>query len=302
MKKILVRVLTCVLCIAVVLGVSPTVFAIEPIQANEVSFLINPPVGTQKNDFDIMHYNDCVSITNVEWLHSDGTKVDNDEIIIVGNTYICAISFETTYGYILPENPNDLTVTINNDKVGEIDTDTYTQEFAYVTCEFEAGSPAFIIQPCYKGAGNNGTVRYDWSVNFEVVKYLLIYNKGTDDVPDNVTMELDYVGYADLPKYVTSYPCVIAAYYGTGEDEYVISEQFTVVSLPETTQTGDIDGDNEVSSSDALMALQYSVGKLQRLSALQFFVADVSGDNSITSNDALLILQFAVGKISGFGA
>lgn len=59
---------------------------------------------------------------------------------------------------------------------------------------------------------------------------------------------------------------------------------------------GDVDGDGQVTSYDALLALQHSVGKNvipeERLSS-----ADMDDDGQITSYDALIILQRSVGKI-----
>lgn len=59
---------------------------------------------------------------------------------------------------------------------------------------------------------------------------------------------------------------------------------------------GDIDMDDTVGSSDALLALQNSVGKIQ-LDDDCTFIADVDRDGFVTTSDALRILQKAVGKI-----
>lgn len=55
---------------------------------------------------------------------------------------------------------------------------------------------------------------------------------------------------------------------------------------------GDVDGDGNVNSSDALLVLQYSVGQLSEIDAER---ADVNYDKSINSSDALIILQISVG-------
>ena len=62
---------------------------------------------------------------------------------------------------------------------------------------------------------------------------------------------------------------------------------------------GDVNLDGRITSSDALLALQASVGKITLESARQN-AADVDKDGSITATDALLILQYSVGKISSF--
>ena len=55
-----------------------------------------------------------------------------------------------------------------------------------------------------------------------------------------------------------------------------------------------MDGDGQISSSDARAALRAAVG-LDMLTAEQKTAADADGDNNITSADARLILRAAVG-------
>ena len=62
---------------------------------------------------------------------------------------------------------------------------------------------------------------------------------------------------------------------------------------------GDVNGDYRVNANDALLTLQFSVGKLDG-AAIDTGFADVNSSGSIDATDALLILQCAVGKISGF--
>ena len=60
---------------------------------------------------------------------------------------------------------------------------------------------------------------------------------------------------------------------------------------------GDVDGDGKVTSTDARLALQYSVGKIADSDLSDPAAADADGDGKITSTDARLILQYSVGKI-----
>jgi len=62
---------------------------------------------------------------------------------------------------------------------------------------------------------------------------------------------------------------------------------------------GDLDGNEEVSTNDALVVLQAAVGKITLTDELTV-IADVDGNGEVTTNDALLTLQYAVGKISSF--
>jgi hypothetical protein len=63
----------------------------------------------------------------------------------------------------------------------------------------------------------------------------------------------------------------------------------TVTILNETYQRGDLNHDNEITPTDALIALQIAVGSRPFDGA-----ADVSGDGQVTALDALMILQAAV--------
>ncbi|MGN0606745.1 MAG: dockerin type I repeat-containing protein, partial [Oscillospiraceae bacterium] len=62
---------------------------------------------------------------------------------------------------------------------------------------------------------------------------------------------------------------------------------------------GDLNGDNAVTSLDALMVLQATTEMIS-LDYNQMKSADVSGDGKITSLDALIILQYTTGIISEF--
>lgn len=62
---------------------------------------------------------------------------------------------------------------------------------------------------------------------------------------------------------------------------------------------GDVDGDGAITSTDARLVLQYSVGKVGE-SDLATDLADVDGDSDITTTDARLILQYSVKKIDAF--
>lgn len=58
----------------------------------------------------------------------------------------------------------------------------------------------------------------------------------------------------------------------------------------------DLNGDEKITATDALMLLQRAVGKLE-FDERQDFCADADGSGHVTSTDALIALQIAVGKL-----
>ncbi len=62
---------------------------------------------------------------------------------------------------------------------------------------------------------------------------------------------------------------------------------------------GDVNGDEKVNATDALVALRAAVNKIE-LNEEQFARADVNGDKKVDSKDALEMLQFAVEKRTEF--
>jgi hypothetical protein len=65
------------------------------------------------------------------------------------------------------------------------------------------------------------------------------------------------------------------------------------ITVVESMVTGDLNGDSELTTADAVIALQMAVGARTPTTA-----ADVSGDGSVTSLDALMILQAVAGSIT----
>ena len=82
-------------------------------------------------------------------------------------------------------------------------------------------------------------------------------------------------------------------------------EETVVVSDADVTKDvtlyryGDVDGDEQITSYDASLILQYVVGNIGE-NDLVIIVADVDDDKQITSYDASLILQYVVGNINKF--
>lgn len=93
---------------------------------------------------------------------------------------------------------------------------------------------------------------------------------------------------------------------GTGEQEGVYSllvwdenGKAGVIAVSVLAMAGDINGDGVVNTTDARLALQAAVEKIE-LSESQRQIADVSGDGTVDTTDARLLLQYAVGKLDHF--
>ena len=89
----------------------------------------------------------------------------------------------------------------------------------------------------------------------------------------------------------------IAALLLTGVQTYTInavSDNSMLVNSSVSGKMGDIDGDGEITSNDALYILQ-SVTGISDLNDEQKKIADIDSDGAITSADALYILQAVVG-------
>ena len=81
----------------------------------------------------------------------------------------------------------------------------------------------------------------------------------------------------------------------------LIAAEAKIYELENPYILGNVDEDEEgkVTASDALLALQAAVKKIE-LSDLQSKAAEVDDKEGITAGDALCILQYAVGKITSF--
>ena len=81
---------------------------------------------------------------------------------------------------------------------------------------------------------------------------------------------------------------------GSAAEIYANDNEFEFIEIKKAEITGDLDGDGEITSSDALNILQLVVSG-ENLTDEQKKLADMDGDGEITSADALYILQMVVG-------
>lgn len=81
--------------------------------------------------------------------------------------------------------------------------------------------------------------------------------------------------------------------YSEGEDS---TAQVYRLDTERTVAVGDIDGNNTVNTSDALMAIRAYFRKIE-LTPAQFAAADIDGNGKVDTNDALLMIRIYFGKI-----
>lgn len=121
------------------------------------------------------------------------------------------------------------------------------------------------------------------------------YDLTSISIPASV-INIDDPGYNTLPR-----SCIIYGQSGTCAEEYATTHDIAFISTsPQPIYfSGNVDGLDDVTASDALMALQAATGKIT-LTEEQQAAADVNGDESVAAGDALLILQYATRKIAQF--
>ena len=103
-------------------------------------------------------------------------------------------------------------------------------------------------------------------------------------------MTTDVSGYSTFTPTTTGELLIIA----TKSPEHTQgSKTITVVEL---RIKGDLDGNNEITPADAVIALQITVGS-RLYDGAMLTAADMNNDGMVTSIDALMILQAAVGAI-----
>jgi len=135
-------------------------------------------------------------------------------------------------------------------------------------------------------------------------QYLLLVLSGSSAVPteDNIVYIDQNAADAEGKLSFVIYPNAI------GKDTYTVylAAQGGTGLLPKATFTGyqsyklgDVDDDGEFTATDALYALQMSVGN-GTWTDTQKFAANVDGDQLITATDALFILQRSVGNRTSF--
>lgn len=106
-----------------------------------------------------------------------------------------------------------------------------------------------------------------------------------------------YVTTAGLDYYIEATDGISTTARGSADNPYRI----TVTQAQDTSSLGDVDGNGTISPLDALMLLQ-AINDLLNLDTQQFERADLNGDGQLTASEALKILQYvsgAIGSLNG---
>jgi len=80
---------------------------------------------------------------------------------------------------------------------------------------------------------------------------------------------------------------------GTSIDHFPLTQPWSG-----TQQLGDLNGDDQITPTDAAIALRIATGSSASCDTATLAAVDVSDDGRVTSLDALMILQAAVGNIN----
>lgn len=108
---------------------------------------------------------------------------------------------------------------------------------------------------------------------------------------------IDFMEVTFMKKMLKAMLCSVVAINLAAGYIMPVSDFPTAYAVNEETSYGDLDGDNIVSSADALCILQNITG-IKEFSDEQKACGDVDRDGRITSSDALMIMNYVVGNIS----
>lgn len=106
-----------------------------------------------------------------------------------------------------------------------------------------------------------------------------------------------YVTTKGLDYYIEATDGISTTVRGSAANPYHV----TITQAQNTSSLGDVDGNGTISPLDALMLLQ-AINDLLNLNAQQFERADLNGDGQLTASEALRILQYvsgAIGSLNG---
>ncbi|MBL7108394.1 MAG: hypothetical protein ISS38_03775, partial [Candidatus Cloacimonetes bacterium] len=129
----------------------------------------------------------------------------------------------------------------------------------------------------------------DWGANSLKVSYMNMYPiSGEGDV---IKISFNAISVGTTSLVLSDFVYNMTNIINFVDGEVVVSESSVVY--------GDIDGNGEIQSYDAALALQFSASLIE-FEAWQIIAADVDGNGLVQSYDAALILQYSAGLIDEF--
>lgn len=212
-------------------------------------------------------------------------RMPSEPTIYQGQSFkISDFELNATYDNGNTENITDFNIEYDNMLVGTSTARIYYMDkyvaFDYTVLELketgiEVGDTAAV--GCYAGT----------DADFSKLKIYVIYNSGEKKLLESgylLTHEIDSSKVGKYPVKVT---------YGDYEAEF----EYTVSDRPQRI-LGDVDGNGEITTADARLALRSSV-QLENLDENSFNAADVDFDSKVTPSDARKILRVAA-KLDNF--
>ena len=176
-------------------------------------------------------------------------------------------------------------------------------------CASQAGVPESVIKTNSLASGltcNFGEKKYNFGSRSPQVGDILYIDNDSDPEADHVALvykvDSQYIysieGNCSQKVYALKYNI------SDGSQTYKNTTKILFYGVPNyssgssngTVKKGDVNFDSAVNSADALMILEYSVGK-RSFNTQQKAVADYNSDGYINSMDALAVLQKATGLI-----
>lgn len=320
MKKIIISILS--LCLMANAGMAVSAMEMNAsVQTESVSSDINV---SQDNDTLIITGEGVITELSVENPEKITKVIINEGITVIAKDVFS--DFTSLKSATIPKSVS--TIGENNFTGSEILLYVYNSSAAYVYCKFQNINYSIIPEePVYSGkCGEN----VEWNYKDNLITFsgygkmnaffaLIDQESGQpwfsyrDDVKavkieDNVE-NLGRYAFSDceslteiaFPKTIqaiddgalarTNSLSRIYGYKTTAAQDYATNNNIQFISL-DSDNLGDIDGDNTITSYDALLALQLTTS--DNYTGVFAASSDLNNDNEITSYDALLILQKTV--------
>lgn len=290
---------------------------------------MNTLTEAQVKEYKAGYKNTVNCPVDIEVYDSEGTLVgrivDNvvDETVASGENAIVMDVEGDSKSFWLPSN-EEFTVKL-------IGNDNGTMDYSVAAVDSDTGETErvnFFDVDIVKGQAMTGEINAD---EFALEKYTLEKETGetlepteqTDDVAE-VEINTSAFGKGTVSESITATSGDYVTVYATPDEGYVFKGWYDGKKLISTdaeysfvakenvsliarfepedyvaTLIGDVNGDDRINSTDALLILKYIV-ETQSFSSYEELSADVNHDNEINSFDALLVLKYSVGEIDSF--